>query len=601
MNNKKKILFFLSLALLLISCSQSKNSFSTSNNTSSLPFVGTSSSSNNEKDTNTSSNNGTNNSNETSTSFKEVESSQLSTSSNTSSSSQLSTSSSISSSSSKESIKYTFMDGNLYGDINFIQKCKDVSLKREVETVDDIPIDAIYVSNDGSDSNNGNINTPFKTLTKAAGLIKSRINANKDVYIILRGGTYSYSYLYDLAIGNENHYIVITNYPNEIVKFSGDSSENGLLHLGHSKYLIIEGLIFCDSTSNLKKANAIGTSGKNLDHIIIKNNEFYNIRCDGTSGNAPIISFRGSDNDSSINNVLIYNNNLHDCQTGWSEAIAIAGNCEYFNIINNKVTNTGNIGIDIAGNWSWDAQGENNQARYVIVRGNDVSNCNSLNARSYALYVDGARDVIFEYNKAYNSQGGIEIGCENIVPTMPVKNIIVRNNVVYNNSEQGIQAGGYNPTKSYYCYNIEIYNNTIVNNGEKISGQFKYAMLDGMTFKNNILYSSNNYSLVSSELDNSYAKNMIFDNNLYYGGVVDNESFYKPSDKDVTGFSKFKEQMQETGFYADPLFVDVNNYDFRLLKNSPAINKGKDVVIEEYDIGLNNRLNGIIDIGAYEY
>ena len=64
---------------------------------------------------------------------------------------------------------------------------------------------------------------------------------------------------------------------------------------------------------------------------------------------------------------------------------------------------------------------------------------------------------------------------------------------------------------------------------------------------------------------------------------------------------------------ADPMFVDLQNEDFRLSKNSPALNRGNNNDYVDYSVGVNNlstdtdiygnkRLFGsAIDLGAYEY
>ena len=52
------------------------------------------------------------------------------------------------------------------------------------------------------------------------------------------------------------------------------------------------------------------------------------------------------------NNITIENNYVYNCKTGWSEAITTDGNVENCIIKNNTVDNTGNIGIDLCGNFS---------------------------------------------------------------------------------------------------------------------------------------------------------------------------------------------------------------------------------------------------------
>lgn len=498
--------------------------------------------------------------------------------------------------------KYDYLDGVLYGDDKFVEKCRQMK-NREIESVEDIPSEALYVSNDGNDSNKGTMDAPFKTLSTALEQTKSLIKNNKRAVIIMREGVYEPTYFYSLVQGNEDNYVVITNYPGEEVKISPKDNgfdKYGLFHFGTSSYFIVEGLKFCDSIgTTVAKCIAVGGTGSS--HIIFKHNEIYNIKVTEKKANAPLCSFRGNGNEP-LNNILIYDNYIHDCVCGWSEAITMVGNVENSNIIQNKVTNTGNIGIDIAGNYG-DTSSDKDQARNIVVRGNDVSNENSPNARSYAIYVDGAKDTIFENNVVYNSQGGIEIGSEEGAKhkDYPVKDIIVRNNVVYNNSEQGITIGGYNPSVAYYCENISVYNNTVVNNGEKDSGQLKISMVDGLNVYNNIFYSSDNYSLLSGELDEKYSKNVVLRNNIFYSGTSKDKAYFEPFSNEVIGFDNFLKIFDNAGFYVDPKFKDINSFDFSVLQDSYAIDNGYYLYVGDYDIDKNSRYINNLDIGAFEY
>ena len=72
-----------------------------------------------------------------------------------------------------------------------------------------------YVSNSGSDDNDGNINDPFKTVQYAI----NRLNAGDTLFI--RSGTYHESISIKNLVGSENLPVIITNYNNEEVLFDG--------------------------------------------------------------------------------------------------------------------------------------------------------------------------------------------------------------------------------------------------------------------------------------------------------------------------------------------------------------------------------------------
>jgi hypothetical protein len=54
---------------------------------------------------------------------------------------------------------------------------------------------------------------------------------------------------------------------------------------------------------------------------------------------------------STISNVLLFRNTIENCETGWSEAIAVSSNVEDVNIVGNNLDDTGNIAICFSGNY----------------------------------------------------------------------------------------------------------------------------------------------------------------------------------------------------------------------------------------------------------
>ncbi len=94
-----------------------------------------------------------------------------------------------------------------------------------------------------------------------------------------------------------------------------------------------------------------------------------------------------------IHNILIYNNNLYDCQTGWAECISVAANCRNINVISNRIKNTGNIGIDVTGNYGYCSDPAKDFPRKCLIYQNRGEQCVSPYATSYGIYVDGAKEV----------------------------------------------------------------------------------------------------------------------------------------------------------------------------------------------------------------
>ncbi|MDO5388843.1 MAG: right-handed parallel beta-helix repeat-containing protein [Clostridia bacterium] len=495
------------------------------------------------------------------------------------------------------SAKVDINNTDLKGDSGFISKIKNLDNEK--------PEQCLYVAANGSDSNEGTQDSPFKTINAAL----DSASAGTTVYV--REGIYTEN-VYFPQSGKEGKYIALKNYPDEKPVIKGTGKNDGaIIELDGHDYIQIEGFELCDYSARWCYG-IIFAGGEN--HIIIRNNTIHNIKCskpndpDNSGANA-ILLF--GETEEPISNVYIGDNYVYDLVTGWCEAISVTANCEYVNVINNKVDNSTNIGIDFYGN---NADGycpveELNQPRYCIAAGNEVSNCVCDYATCYGLYVDGARDIVIENNISHNNQGGIEIGSEERNESYPVKNIVVRNNLIYNNNENGITVGGWNDGSSTgdplsgVVYNTSIYNNTVVNNAQTYAGQLHIAMVNGLDVRNNIFYTDEKTPFVGSDVDKGQIQNLTFKNNLYYSPNFDeNSAEFELMESSQEGMTEWKALTGETGSFSDPLFASTASNDYRTYENSPAVNKGDGSVYSGmYDIANNNRVVDIIDIGAYEY
>ena len=467
--------------------------------------------------------------------------------------------------------------------------------KITVETMQDITNEnAVFVSAEGSDSSgSGAIEKPYATIGRALKGIKS----GQTIYI--RGGVYKEAITFNTS-GKENAYITLRNYEGEevILDHSGNSNET-MIDLGGQSYIHIEGLELRNNTNKWAYGFYLGNGESN---IVIKNNKIHDLYASkpssSNSGANAIICY-GERADKAISNILIEGNEVYDCNTGWCEAISITGNCEYVSVINNKVRNTGNIGIDFCGNFGYCEDASLDQPRYCVARGNIISKANSSYATSYGLYVDGGRDILFENNIIYDSQGGIEVGAEE-PSDYPTQNIIVRNNLVYNNSENGITVGGYY-TGGGKAKNIKLYNNTVVNNGKE-NGELVISIVDGLEVANNIFYQEADKPMINSEFSSKYTSNISFSHNLYYSKNGKEQTEFEMMGKVTTGFSAFQDKYEMTAMFGKPLFKDSTQNEYALISGSIGIDSGDETIdAGEVDILNNKRHQGIIDCGAYEY
>ena len=343
-------------------------------------------------------------------------------------------------------------------------------------------------------------------------------NAKAGDVIVVRGGTYNEQITMSKS-GTANKYITIKAYPGEVPVLDGKGLDN-IVDFNGQDYINFEGFKIQNITGKQWSSGVYLGGGEK--YINLRNLEVTGIinpkPTSDDYGANPILLF--GEKSESIANVVIENCYVHDNVTGWCEAIAVSGNCENIQVLNNRVDNNGNIGIDFCGNFGYAPS--NDQPRNCVARGNVISNCNSPYATSYGLYADGAYDILFEDNIIYNSQGGIEIGAEEKTNNK-VGDIIVRNNLVYGCSENGITVGGYE-TGLGNVDNVLISHNTVVNNNCELT----LSKCSNITIENNIFKGK---EIVYSEMSSSYTKNIKFNNNVYDGDgfMLANKSYSESS------------------------------------------------------------------------
>jgi hypothetical protein len=481
----------------------------------------------------------------------------------------------------------------LYGDENF---------KAEILTDDNgISKNAIYVSPNGSDSGDGSEKSPYKTVQKALDNVK----AGQTIY--LHGGTYTGLNKFKNS-GSEGKYITLANYPNEKPCLTmANGSDGAILSLDGNDYIKIEGLDIGNFSSGI--AQGIVLDG-NENHIIIKNNKIHDIATtkpneneDGEA-NAILCYGEGRTEEDSINNVCIEGNEIYNNITGWCESVSVTGNTKFVNVINNIVHDNTNIGIDFYGNAGYCSVKALDQPRYCIASGNEVYNSICDYAECAGIYVDGARDIVVENNISHDNMYGIEIGSEELQADYPVKNIIVRNNLVYGNDFGGIRVGGYDKKKTGYVKDTKIYNNTLVNNGDGEGGQngeLCFVKCDGVDVRNNIVYKdSKKYPIIGGDISKEYVLNVTFNNNIFYSPLGEDEIYFELAQKSLTGITEFNTYTGGKNSFGKPDF----NTDYSLKKGSNGIDMGDNAVVGDLgDVDLvgNKRVVNIVDVGAFEF
>lgn len=472
-----------------------------------------------------------------------------------------------------------------------------------------------YVSPDGSDGNAGTINKPFRNINTAL---------NKTIpgdTVFVRNGTYSEKITFPKS-GRLDKYITLKAYAGErpVIDGTGLSvvGKEALVTLRNNSYIIFEGFDVCNYKSTTPWVNVNGILvDQGSKNIQLKRNRIYNIEHnvkpdDGRSGHG--IEIIGN-TDVMMKNILVEDNEIHDCNTGYSENLTINGYVDSFIIRNNKIYNAENIGIDAAGGYSANTNAAYNYARNGLITGNELYNIDMTTGPigggqghgAIGIYVDGARNIIVERNKVHECDRGIGIVSEN--DAYPTSNCLVRNNFVYNSWRTGIYLGGYlnyttgGTNDCYVVNNTLYYNNKELGAFGEIEGEIRLTeRCNNNVIKNNIVYARPT-DLFVHKYTTTGANNVI-DNNLYY----------------TTGAAKWIWNGTEYTDYAawktacggdagstnaiDPLLISTSLPDLHLQPGSPAKNTG--VIIDamvhgDTDIDGNPRIvNNKISKGAHQ-
>jgi|GEM_PF-587291 len=460
-----------------------------------------------------------------------------------------------------------------------------------------------FVSTTGNDENPGTLASPWRTIQKAVTTVGPGSIVN------ITGGTY-YEGINVTVSGAPDQYIVIKNYNDEEVIISGNNTPKELMTLYGVSYIKIKGLTFADCLGSYSVGLKISTSSDEASHHIeVESNTFRNLYADASTTTYPpnvyagAITVAGYHPSKAIHDIIIKGNTVRDCRTGWTEAIGITGNVDGFIVTKNVVTNTGNIGIDASGHWGISSDPNTDYARNGVISENRVSYCKSLVEGGAGIYLDGSSNMLVEKNISHNNVYGITIGCE--IANKSVSNNIIRNNVCYHNEAFGIGLTAWSP-QGRIIKDCQIINNTTFGNAtestKKYLGELALISTESITVKNNIFYSTNSYSNILYVDDK--ADNLQLSFNNYYCSSPNFNFFWKGTT--YSDFDQYKNAKGNdlTSAFCDPLFTNIESFDFQLEASSPCIDAGDTGYTpsaNELDLNNKNRKVGdCIDKGAYE-
>ena len=414
-----------------------------------------------------------------------------------------------------------------------------------------------YVAKNGNDSNDGSEASPWLSIKKAANTLVAGDT------VLIKSGIYRERVIVGNS-GTKDNYIVFKNYKKDIVTVDGRDifwwDWDGLFNVSEKSYIKIIGLA-------IKNSNYGGIWIEDSNNIIINNNYTYNTISCG-------IGVWGS------SNIIVSENEVElACNDGEQECISIANsnNCIITknHIHDNGAGTNGGEGIDVKAG-----------SHDIIVSKNIVHNLNNR----IGIYVDAwdsdTYNIDIIQNRVYYCDDtGLAVASER---GGLLENINFFNNISYYNKWGGIELGGW--TDVEYSGPTPIKNVKFINNTCYKNGSFNGGWGFGIS------------------VNNSYAENVIIRNNIcsentaqigiekiLSAGVIDHNLIY--GDNNVATTTNGSNPI-----IGDPLFVDVENFNFHISNNSPAIDNGSSIDVPNIDFSNTNRPYGArYDIGAYEF
>lgn len=327
---------------------------------------------------------------------------------------------------------------------------------------------ARYVSAaSGSDSNDGGVATPWKTLQHAA----NNAAPGTTVYVDDSG---PYDGMVVSSGGAKDKWLVFTPaVPGKPPRIVGGPGRVALVDIDAS-WVVVHGFDIGAHDSGSLSEDEIGINVEpnsgDISHIYLLNNHVHHIGPDdaGVDGGSCYYNAHGIIAQSEghlISNLVIDGNELDHLYVGNSECLVVNGHVQNFEISNNYIHDVNNIAIDVIGY----EKNATETARFGVINDNivlDASNywpyCSRGNCTypvgdesSDGIYVDGGADLEISYNVVGRTDHGIELQSEN---GQLIRDVELHHNVVFNSNYKQLTVG--------QSANINEYSNELVQRDE---------------------------------------------------------------------------------------------------------------------------------------
>jgi parallel beta-helix repeat protein len=414
-----------------------------------------------------------------------------------------------------------------------------------------------YVATNGNDSANGSIGTPFRTLTKAAGVVGAGDVVN------VRGGVYKEK-VQITAKGTANARILIQSHPGETAIFDGVGSarNENVITLYQSSYVDL-------SRFEVRNAGQIGICSWGSNNVRILNNTVHHSYRNGIYVGWDVF---GVSYDNVVDGNTVYNNVLENANRafpngGWATGVSM-NYTERGRVTNNRIYENDGEGIVTI------------LSKYTLIEGNELSDNFSV-----GIYVDNSRFVKVNANLIYSTgnsryfrtgypASGIATANEFYDHALPSSDNTFTNNIVIN-SRWGFFYGAYDAGGG--LKNAIVANNTFYKAASTMIWIEKDSHANNV-FENNIFYQVGGTGMLDVT-----GNGVTYRNNVWYGAPI------AASSSDII---------------ADPRFANPGGFkaaDYKLTSDSPAVQSGRDLSTIVRDDFFGIARPSTFDIGAHQF
>jgi parallel beta-helix repeat protein len=414
-----------------------------------------------------------------------------------------------------------------------------------------------YVATNGNDGASGSQAAPFRTLTKAAGIVRAGDVVN------VRGGVYKES-VQITAKGTAASRILFQSNPGETAIFdgTGTSRSTNVITLYKSSYVDLSGF-------EVRNAGQIGICSWGSNNVRIVNNTVHHSFRNGIYVGWDAF---GVSSDNVVDGNTVYNNVLENANRafpngGWATGVSM-NYTDRGRVTNNRIYENDGEGIVTI------------LSKYTLIEGNELSDNFSV-----GIYVDNSRFVKVNANLMYSTgnsryyrigypASGMATANEYYDDALPSSDNTFTNNIVIN-SRWGFFYGAYDAGGG--LKNAVVANNTFYKAASTMIWIEKDPHSNNL-FENNIFYQVGGKGMLDVT-----GGGVTYTNNVWYGAPI-NASL--------------------SDIIADPRFTNPGGFkasDYKLTSLSPALHSGRDLSAVVRDDFFGSARPSTFDIGAHQY